>query len=88
MDWLVFDEALIVSRHTHVAPKTKGRIQRHRWRRAPRPRTCTRDEARAVNAALLALCALAAPPKQKEKKERPPALSAPPSAPLARRAGY
>ena len=46
------------------------------------------DEARAMNTALLALCALAAPPKQKEKKERPPALSAPPSAPLARRAGY
>ena len=41
------------SRHTHVAPKTKGRIQRHRWWRAPRPRTCTPrqprgDEARAV----------------------------------------
>ena len=29
------------SRHTHVAPKTKGRIQRHRWWRAPWPRTCT-----------------------------------------------
>ena len=40
-----------------------------------------RDEARAVNAALLALCALAAPPKQNEKKERPPALSAPPQCP-------
>ena len=41
------------SRHTHVAPKTKGRIQRRRWWRAPRPRTCTPrqprgDEARAV----------------------------------------
>ena len=41
------------SRHTHVAPKTKGRIQRHRWRRALPPRTCTPrqprgDEARAV----------------------------------------
>ena len=41
------------SRHTHVAPKTKGRIQRHRWWRASRPRTCTPrqprgDEARAV----------------------------------------
>ena len=41
------------SRHTHVAPKTKGRIQRHRWWRAPRLRTCTPrqprgDEARAV----------------------------------------
>ena len=39
------------------------------------------DEARAVNAALLALCALAAPPKQKEKKERPPALSPPSQCP-------
>ena len=41
------------SRHTHVAPKIKGRIHRHRWWRAPRPRTCTPrqprgDEARAV----------------------------------------
>ena len=32
-------ETAFPSRHTHVAPKTKGRIQRHRWWRALWPRT-------------------------------------------------